>query len=103
MKAIIGGNSRFPSLTQVLTRLRQGYRLQKMCFHILLDICYHNIPTHTTHSWYLWVAKTVNLARMVEKCISRISARPTPLWAGGGGGSKMSKNMTNLIFSGRKL
>ena len=30
----------------------QGYKLQKMCFCILVGICYNNIPTHTPQSGY---------------------------------------------------
>ena len=43
-------NSHFMSLARVLTFPRQGYRLQKTSFHILVGIYCHNIPTHTPQS-----------------------------------------------------
>ena len=63
--AIIGGNSHFASLAQVLTSPWQGYRLQKMTFCILVGIYCHDIPTHTPQSGYhgvTEVAKTANIA-----------------------------------------
>ena len=45
---------------------------------ILVGIYCHNIPTHTPQSGYhgfTEVAKTANIAKMAEKCIS---ACPTP-------------------------
>ena len=50
MYAIIGGNSHFASLARVLTGRRQGYRLQKTSFCILVGIYCQNIPTHTPQS-----------------------------------------------------
>ena len=64
-----------------LTGPRQGYRLQKTSFRILVGIYCHNIPTHTPQSGYhgvTEVAKTTNIAKMAEECINCISARPTP-------------------------
>ena len=52
---------------------RQGYRLQKMSFRILVGIYCHNIPTHTPQSGKhgaTEVAKTANIAEMAEKCIN---------------------------------
>ena len=51
-----------------------------MSFRILVGIYCHNIPTRTPQSGYHGVtgsAKTANIAKMVEKCINCISARPT--------------------------
>ena len=81
MSAIHGGNRHFASLARIVTGPWQGYILQKTCFHILVGIYCHNIPTHTPQSGYQGVtevAKTANIAKMVEKCINRNSARPTP-------------------------
>ena len=71
-----------------MTGPRQGYRLQKTPFCILGGIYCHNIPTHTPDSgWHgvTEVAKTANIAKMAEKCISCIGARSTPphtnLWS----------------------
>ena len=72
--AIIGGNSHFAFLAPALTGPRQGYRLQKTSFRILLGIfrillgiyC-HNIPTHTPQSGYdgvTEVAKTANIPKI---------------------------------------
>ena len=64
-----------------LTGPRQGYRLQNTSFCILVGIYCHNIATHTPQSGYHGVteaAKTANIAKMAEKCINCISARPTP-------------------------
>ena len=47
---------------------------------ILVGIYCHNIPTRTPQSGYhgvTEVAKTANIAKMAEKCINCISARPT--------------------------
>ena len=77
-----GGNSHFASLAQVFTGPRQGYRLQKTSFGLLVGIYCHNIPTHTPQSGYhgfTEVAKTTNIAKMAEKCINCTSTRPTPL------------------------
>ena len=52
-----------------------------MSFRILVGIYCHNIPTHTPQSGYhgvTEVATTANIAKMAEKCINCISARPTP-------------------------
>ena len=52
-----------------------------MSFRILVGIYCHNIPTHTPQSGYHWVtevANTANMAKMVEKYINCIGARPTP-------------------------
>ena len=52
-----------------------------MSFRILVGIYCYNIPTHTPQSGYhgvTEVAKTANIAKMAEKCINRIRARPTP-------------------------
>ena len=76
------GNSHFASLAPALTGPRQGYRLQKTSFHILVGIYCHDIPTHTPQSGYhgvTEVAKTANIAKMAGKCIHCMSARPTPL------------------------
>ena len=64
-----------------LTGPLQNYILQKTSFRILVGIYCHNIPTHTPHSGYhrvTEVAKTANIAKIAEKCINCISARPTP-------------------------
>ena len=48
--------------------------------YIAWMVC-HNIPTHTPQDWVprvTEVAKTANIAKMAEKCINCISARPTP-------------------------
>ena len=45
--AIICGNSHFAFLARVVTGSRQGYKLQKTSFRILVGIYCHNIPTHT--------------------------------------------------------
>ena len=52
-----------------------------MSFRILVGIYCHNIPTCTPQSGYhgvTEVAKTTNIAKMAENCISSTSARPTP-------------------------
>ena len=52
-----------------------------MSLSILVGIYCHNIPTRTPHSGYngvTEVAKTANIAKMAEKCINCMSARPTP-------------------------
>ena len=54
---------------------------KKTSFRILVGIYCHNITTLTPQSGYhgvTEVAKTANIARMAEKCINYISARPTP-------------------------
>ena len=69
------------SWAPALTNPRQGYRLQKRAFRILVGIYYHNIPTHTPYSGYhgvTEVAKTADTAKMAEKYINCISACPTP-------------------------
>ena len=79
--AIIGGNSHFTSLAPALTGPRQGYKLQKTTFRILVGIYCHDIPTHTPQSGYhgvTEVAKNANIAKIAEKCINCISARPIP-------------------------
>ena len=51
-----------------------------MSFRILVGIYCHNIPTHNPQSGYhgvTEVSKTANIAKMAEKCINCISARPT--------------------------
>ena len=68
------------SLARVLTGPRQGYRLKKRSFCILVGIYCHNIPTHTPQSGYhgvTEVAKTATIAKTAEKCINCISARRT--------------------------
>ena len=55
--------------------------MQKTSFRILVGIYCHSIPTHTPQSGYLGVtevAKTTCIAKMAEKCINCLSARPTP-------------------------
>ena len=55
--------------------------MQKTSFRILVGIYCYNIPTHTPQGGYHGVteaAKTANIAKMAEKCINCISARPTP-------------------------
>ena len=52
-----------------------------MSFRVLVGICCHNIPTDTPQSGYhgvTMVAKTPSIPKMAEKCISCMSARPTP-------------------------
>ena len=52
-----------------------------MSFRILVGIYCHNIPTHTPQSGYhgvTEVTKTDNIAKMAEKGMNCISARPTP-------------------------
>ena len=52
-----------------------------MSFRIMVGINRHNIPTHTLHSGdhgVTEVAKTANIAKTAQKCITCISARPTP-------------------------
>ena len=68
-------------MARVLTGPQQGYRLQKTSFCILVGIYCQNIPTHTPQSGYhgvTEVAQTANIAKMAEKRINCISARPTP-------------------------
>ena len=80
-EAIIAGNSHFASLARVVNGPKQSYRLQKTSFRILVGIYCHNIPTHIPQSGYhgvTEVAKTANIAKMAEKCINCMSARPTP-------------------------
>ena len=48
----MGGNSHFASLAWVLTNPRQGYRVQKTSFHILVGIYRRNIPTHSPQTGY---------------------------------------------------
>ena len=48
-----------------------------MSFRILVGIYCHNIPTYTPQSGVTEVAKAGNIAKMAEKCINCISARPT--------------------------
>ena len=51
-----------------------------MPFRILVGIYCHNVPIHTPQSGYHWateVAKTANMAKMVEKSMSCTSACPT--------------------------
>ena len=51
-----------------------------MSFSILVGICCHNILTCTPKSGYhrvIEVAKNGNIAKMIKKCINRISACPT--------------------------
>ena len=69
------------SLAPALTGPPQIFKLQKTCFHILVGIYCHNIPTHTPQGGYhgvTEVAKTANIPKMAEKCINFTSARPTP-------------------------
>ena len=64
-----------------LTGPRHSYRPQKTSLDILVGIYCHNIPTRTPQSGYhgvTEVAKTTIIAKMAEKCINCISARPTP-------------------------
>ena len=64
-----------------LTGPRHSYRPQKISFHILVGIYCHNLPTRTPRGGYhgvTEVAKTANIAKMAEKCINYISARPSP-------------------------
>ena len=80
MQTIIGGISHLASLAPALTSPRQGYRLQKTSFRILVGIYCHNIHTHTPQSGYhgvTEVAKTANIAKMAKKCIN-CPTRPTP-------------------------
>ena len=52
-----------------------------MSFRILVGIYCHNSPTHTPLSGFHGVteiAKPANIAKMDEKCINCMSARPTP-------------------------
>ena len=80
-EAIIGENSHFGSLAHVVNGPQQSYRLQEASFRILVGIYCHNLPTRTPQSGYhtvTEVAKTANTAKMAEKCINYISARPTP-------------------------
>ena len=52
-----------------------------MSFRIVVGINRHNIPTHTPHSGdhgVTEVANPANIAKMAQKCINCISARPTP-------------------------
>ena len=60
-----------------MTGPREGYKLQETSFCILVGIYCHN--TTRTPQWVAGVAKTTNIAKMVEKCINRMSARPIPL------------------------
>ena len=55
---------------------RQGYRLQKTSFCILVGICCHNIPTHTPQSGYRRVNK---IAKNTDIAKTTKLARPTPL------------------------
>ena len=58
-----------------------GLETAKNVFPILVGIYCHNIPTPTPQSGYQGVtevAKTANIAKMAEKCMNCISARPTP-------------------------
>ena len=69
------------SLARVVSGSQKCYRRQKMSFCILVSIYCRNIPTHTPQSGYDRVtefAKTANTAKMGEKCINCMSARPTP-------------------------
>ena len=60
---------------------RQGRRLQKTSFCIVVGIYCHNIPTRTPQRGYhgvTEVSKTANIPKLAEKCINCISACPTP-------------------------
>ena len=62
-------------------RLLARLETAKKFFRILVGIYCHNIPTHSPQSGYhgvTEVAKTAYIAKMAEKCINCISARPTP-------------------------
>ena len=96
-----------------LTGPRQGYRLQKTSFRILVGIYCHNIPTHTSRSRYhgvTEVAKTANITKMGEKWINCISARHTPphtntMESGPGSNSFASKSKKTkrfMIFDPKK-
>ena len=66
---------------RILTGLWQGYKLQKMSSRILVGIHCHNIRIHTAQSVSHGdsaVAKTTDIAKLAEKCISCTSGRPTP-------------------------
>ena len=55
---------------------------KKTSFCILVGIYCHNIPTHTPQSGehgVTEVAKTANIAKMADQCITCMSACPTPL------------------------
>ena len=84
-----------------------------MSFRILVGIYCHNIPTHTPQSGYhgvTEVAQTTNIAKMAEKCINCISARPTlphinPMESGPRKhffGSKSKKTKRFMIFDPKK-
>ena len=84
-----------------------------MSFRILVVGIYcHNIPTHTPQSGYhgvTGVAKTANIAKMAEKCINCMSARPTPPHTNPGVGtwkhffdSKSKKTKRFRIFDPKK-
>ena len=68
--------------------------------------CCHNIPIHTPQSGYhgvTEVAKRANIAKMAEKCIKSISARPTPPHMESGPGKRFlaqnrKKTKTFMIF-----